>query len=193
MKFIGKVIVILIVLAILSAVLTFVADHFSTIIAIIAGVGILAAVIGWNSSDQKKAQYIPIYLMNEINLPQNENYLLTEAVSQIQDGMTSFSPHDMGVKGIETTGTYYKNLFDKGYFDKERRGLYRVNATLLGRALDHYFSLINYNLNRVQSSKHKKLAEQATEMYEADKTIIRLTPTRTIPYVALAAYLENNY
>ena len=192
MKFLGKVFGFLIILGLLSAVLSFVAENFSIILAIVIVVVILAFIIGWNSSDKNNAQYIPIYMMNELNLPDNENYLLTEAIQQIGNGITSFSPHDMGVRGIETTSTYYKNLFDKGYFDKERRGLYRVNPTLLNRALTNYLSLVDHNMSRVNSSKHKKQVAQSIDAYEIDKQMIRLTPSLTIPYAVLSAYISES-
>ena len=163
------------------------------IILLILAIGIIAMMIvsALLKEENKRTEYKTVFLSDFFNLTDKEQYLLIAAIYVLGNNTTYFSPHDMAIKGVETTSTYYKNLYDKGYFDKYQRGIYCVNPTMLERVLTQYINAIDYNSNLAKNSIFKKKGEKTIALYEQDKKTVRLNQKYAVPYINIAKYIEN--
>ena len=160
------------------------------IIVIIGIIVILIIIEVYLTYQEKLLIYKSIELITPLNLSDKEKYLLMAAITVLDQRITVFSPHDLAVKGVDTTYTYYKNLYDKGYFDRYYRGQYSLNITMLEKAVNQYMSEINYRIGLAKKSKLKKQAKQTIENYEADKLKIRLYGNRYVTYKSVSEYIN---
>jgi len=151
----------------------------------------MTTISAYIKAENKRAEYKPTILSDYFNLTEKEKYLLIAAIYVLGYNTTSFSPHDMAIKGVETTSTYYKNLYDKGYFDKFQRGIYSINPTMLERVLTRYFSDIDYKIGLAKNTIFKSKGSKTIELYEEDKNTIRLNWKYKVPLKSLAKYIEN--
>ena len=182
----------LIVCGILMAILQVIKDNIAYILvgAIIIVSIILYCVI--NSADKKKAEYRPVNLRQIAQFPENEDYLYFKTLLLIGDGITSFTPHDLGVMGIQTTSTYYLNLYNKGYFDRIAHGTYAINKINLGALVEKYDNSVKANINRNKSaSMHKSIAAASIESYENDLKELRIGKNKRISREVINAYLDS--
>lgn len=185
-----KIIYFLIVCGIIMAILQFMEDNIAYILigAIIVVSIILFCVV--NSDDKKKAAYRPVTLRQIAQFPENEEYLYFKTLLLLTDNIMSFTPHDLGVMGIQTTSTYYLNLYNKGYYDRISHGTYAINKVNLGALIEKYDSAIKANINRNKSSSlHKTTASASIESYENDLKELRIGKNKRIDRTVIEAYL----
>lgn len=186
----GTFLIILLLLGLAITVYEFVAANITYIVAGILLLAIVIIFILVSKNEKKNAQYRPVTLIKVANLPENEEYLYFKTLLLIPDGIYSFMPHDLGVLGIQTTSTYYKNLFDKGYYDRIAHGTYAINRANLQKMLDKYESVIMKQITRVKGvSLHKSAAQEALRQYEEDLNNIRVGKSKRIEKDVLDKYL----
>jgi len=182
----------LIVCLILMAILQVIKDNIAYILigAIVIVSIILFCVI--NSDDKKKAEYRPVTLRQVAQFPENEDYLYFKTLLLLDDGIKSFTPHDLGVMGIQTTNTYYLNLYNKGFYDRIAHGTYAINKINLGTLVEKYDSAVQANISRNKSSSmHKAIATTSIEAYENDLKDLRIGKNKRIDREVINAYLES--
>ncbi|MBO5640325.1 MAG: hypothetical protein J6N21_23585 [Butyrivibrio sp.] len=182
----------LIVCLILMAILQVIEDNIAYII---IGAIIIVSIIFFcvvNSDDKKKAEYRPVTLRQIAQFPENEDFLYFKTLLLLDEGIKSFTPHDLGVMGIQTTSTYYLNLYNKGYYDRIAHGTYAINKVNLGTLVEKYDNAVRANISRNKSaSMHKTIAAASLEAYENDLKELRIGKNRRINREVINAYLES--
>ena len=94
--------------------------------------------------------------------------------------------------GIQTTSTYYLNLYNKGYYDRIAHGTYAINKVNLGTLVEKYDNAVRANISRNKSaSMHKTIAAASLEAYENDLKELRIGKNRRINREVINAYLES--
>ena len=173
------------------AILQFVEDNIGYIL---IGAIIIISIVFFcivNSDDKKKAEYMPVTLRRVAQLPENEDYLYFKTLLLLADGIKSFTPHDLGVMGIQTTSTYYLNLYNKGYYDRIAHGTYAINKVNLNSIVEKYDNAVAMNINRNKSaSMHKTTAAASIKSYEEDLKALRIGKSKRIDRQIINEYLK---
>ena len=145
-------------------------------------------------TDKNNAEYRPTYLFfqYEYDFSEKERILLCCSLALIGRGVYVFSPHQLGVYGVDISSTYYQNLYNKGCLDKPERGKYCLNKSVLANAYNKYLSQVSAKIQIAQNSKYyKNMADNSIEKYKEDLSQICILSGSYIPSTLLLAYLAN--